>query len=221
MHKILVVAAHPDDEVLGCGGTIARHTENGDQVHIVIMTDGLTARKQISPEKRHTVANKVASILGAETPHFHSLPDNQMDSVPLLSIVEKLEDVVAKVCPHLVYTHHAGDLNIDHRLTHHATMTACRPLPGSSIAEIRCFEVLSATGWSSSSQSQVFVPNCAVDISSQLDTKIKALEAYQEEMRDFPHARSYETVKALAKMRGAMMGMEAAEAFTIERCLHK
>ncbi len=219
MNKVLVIAAHPDDEVLGCGGTIARHAANGDQVHIIIMADGVAARGETAAEARYAAAGKAATVLGAQPPQFQSWPDNQMDSIPLLAIAQKLEAEIAKINPKMIYTHHAGDLNIDHQLTHQAVMTACRPLPMSSIREIRCFEVLSATEWASPSQQQAFIPNCAVDISEQLDIKMMALEAYAEEMRPFPHARSYEAVKSLAVLRGAQMGMTAAEAFVIARFL--
>ncbi len=219
MSKILVVAAHPDDEVLGCGGTIARHVADGDQVYIVIMADGVTARGETKAEARYAAAGKAAAVMGAQPPRFQSWPDNQMDSVPLLSIAQKLEVEIAKINPEMIYTHHAGDLNIDHQLTNQAVMTACRPLPTSSVREICCFEVLSATEWASPSQQQAFIPNCAVDISEQLDTKITALEAYAEEMHPFPHARSYEAIRSLALLRGAQMGMAAAEAFIITRFL--
>ena len=182
------------------------------------MADGVGARNETVIEARYAMANKAAGILGAQPPLFQSWPDNQMDNVSFLSIVQKLETEIENINPNLIYTHYAGDLNIDHQITHRAVMTACRPLPGSSVREIRCFEILSSTEWLSSSQ-RSFVPNCTVDISKQLDTKIMALECYKEEMRPFHHARSYEAVKALATLRGAQMGMVAAEAFIIERLL--
>ena len=149
--KILVVAAHPDDEVLGCGGTMARHAKNGDKVHIVFMSDGVNSRENVKyneENERREYAKKASEILGAQTPKFFDFPDNMMDTVPLLEIVKELEVYIQELQPNIVYTHYKGDLNIDHQITYQAVMTACRPTPRSSITQIYLFEILSSTEWS-------------------------------------------------------------------------
>jgi len=221
MKTVLVVAAHADDEALGCGGTIARHVEDGDVVHLVLMADGVYSRKDASKEdlKRRVEASRRAqSILGASSSQSLELPDNQMGSVPLLEIVQKLELILAGIQPSVIYTHHHGDLNVDHRLTHAAVMTACRPLPGSSVREIYGFEVLSSTEWATQ-QDSPFLPNYFVDITQQLQTKLDALEAYAEEMRKTPHSRSMAHVEVLAHHRGYSVGVDAAEAFEVYKII--
>lgn len=222
---VLVVAAHPDDEVLGCGGAIARHADAGDAIHILILAEGATARsnERDAEAQRDEIealrddARQAARILGAQPPKFAGLPDNRLDSLDLLDIVKKVEATVAEVQPTTVYTHHGGDLNLDHRICHHATMIACRPLPEATCAAIFEFETVSSTEWASPSTDKPFVPMRFVDISRQLDRKLEALRAYGSEVRPFPHARSVENVAALARVRGASAGMEAAEAFMVAR----
>ena len=221
MTKVLVVAAHPDDEVLGCGGTIAKHVNNSDRVFIIFMADGVGSRAEILSEEdiavRRGHAKKSCKILGTEPPVFFDFPDNQMDSVPLLEIIKTLEDEVKSIQPDIVYTHHSGDLNIDHQLTHQAVMTVCRPVPGQTVKRICSFEVLSSTEWSSMSNNNSFTPNYYVDITETLDTKIQSLNAYKDELNAYPHSRSIEAVIALSKYRGVSSGVKSAEAFILER----
>ena len=214
---ILVVVAHPDDEVLGAGGTLARRATQGDQVHIVFLADGVGARgdDRGAVERRAKAARQAAMLLGAREPQFLGFPDNRLDTVDLLDLTKAIEQVVGQVAPHTVYTHHAGDLNIDHGLCHRAVLTACRPLPESSVRRIYAMEVPSSTEWSVATD--VFAPNRFIDISATLETKRRALEAYAEEMRPFPHPRSFEAVQALALWRGASAGLRAAEAFAVVR----
>lgn len=222
MTGILVVAAHPDDEVLGCGGTIARHVATGDSVDVLFLADGVTSRqgKRTSALAQRSAAARCAcDILGARAPRFFQFPDNRLDSVPLLEVVKLLETVLAETGPRILYTHHGGDLNVDHRIAHQVVMTACRPQPGSSVKGIYSFEVPSSTDWSSQVSSAPFRPNHFVDVTDHFARKMQALEAYQEELRAFPHARSREVVEALARVRGASVGVVAAEAFGVERQL--
>jgi|TARA_R100001530_G_scaffold128257_1_gene97886 LmbE family N-acetylglucosaminyl deacetylase len=212
METVLVVVAHPDDEVLGCGGTMAKHGANGDKVHTLILADGFSAR--LEGASRHTNALRAAETLGGEPPQFLDLPDNRLDTLPLLNVVKLVEGVVETLKPTIVYTHHGGDLNVDHRITHQAVMTACRPLPGSSVTAIYSFEVASSTELS---LSQTFQPTHFVDIDLYLETKLDALACYEDEMRCFPHSRSLRAVEALAHWRGASVGVEAAESFEILR----
>lgn len=218
---VLVIAAHADDEVLGCGGTIARHVAEGCKVHVVFMADGVTSRPGAEPgelQARLSAAHQAQVILGVCQTRSLGLPDNRMDSLPLLEVVQQLEPVIEEVHPSLVYTHHHGDLNVDHRITHQAVMTACRPVPGRSVKEIRCFEVLSSTEWGAAYAP--FEPDIFVDISAYLDVKRAALAAYGGEMRDAPHSRSVAHVEVLARHRGCCVGLQAAEAFALARKIY-
>lgn len=218
--KILVVAAHTDDEALGCGGTIARHAAAGDVVYALFMTDGVASRGVSDSEAKHrqTAAAAAAKILGLAEIFQREFPDNRMDSVALLDVVKAVEDVVLKVQPEILYTHHAGDLNVDHRVTHQAVMTACRPLPGTPVREIYAFEALSSTEWTGSGQQQ-FSPNVFIDISDFVGVKQRALEAYAEEMRAAPHSRSLAHVRSLGEHRGNTVGVASAEAFEAIRVI--
>ena len=215
MNKILIIVAHPDDEVLGCGATVAKHVQNGDRAKVVFMADGFGSRDDDG--NRDNSAERASKILGCENPIFLNLPDNQLDTIPLLDIVKKIEKVIEDFQPSVIYTHHFGDLNIDHQITHKAVMTACRPQPNFCVKEIYSFEVLSATHWQSPSMGNAFIPNYFVDVSGFMDNKIKALQCYDGEMRDPPHARSYKSVENLAKFRGSLAGIKFAEAFFLER----
>ena len=212
---VLIVAAHPDDEVLGCGGTIARHVAEGDVVHVVFMADGVSSRNgefQQALSERQLAQNKAIKILGIHSSFSLGFPDNRLDSVAMLDIVQPLEKLINDIRPDTVYTHHHGDLNVDHRLTCQAVLTACRPQPSCSVREILTFEVMSSTEWAGISQ-PAFEPNVFVDISEYWVQKMKALEAYHLEMRKVPHSRSMENLKALAIYRGHSVGFLAAEAF--------
>jgi len=224
MRTVLVVAAHPDDEVLGCGGTIAWHVGKGDEVHVLFMTDGVSSRDLLSNEskyERNKSAYQSCEVLGAQKPNFLGFPDNRMDTVGLLDVIKEIEKVIDQIQPLIIYTHHGGDLNIDHQITHQATLTACRPQPESSVYEIYSFEILSSTEWASPSVNNAFIPNRYVDISTVMEHKLEALNAYAEEIRKYPHSRSIESVVSLMKVRGSSMGLIAAESFKVERILVK
>jgi LmbE family N-acetylglucosaminyl deacetylase len=199
MNKILIIVAHPDDEVLGCGATITKHAKCGDKVQVVFLTDGFGSRG--NGYNRDNSAEDASKVLGCESPIFLNLPDNQLDTIALLDIVKKIEEMVEDFQPSIIYTHNFGDLNVDHQITHKAVMTACRPQPDFCVKEIYSFEVLSATHWQSPSMGNAFIPNYFVDVSGFMDNKIKALQCYDGEMRDPPHARSYKSVENLAKFR--------------------
>ena len=224
--RILVVAAHPDDEVLGCGGTISIHSMNGDEVYVLILGEGITSRdikrdrknreKEIQELRRNIdAANK---IVGTKKTYIYDFPDNRFDSVPLLDIIKIVENVKNEVMPDIVYTHHHGDLNIDHRLTFHAVLTGCRPLKDESVKEIYSFEVPSSTEWSPDS-STYFMPNYFVDIKETITKKFEAMKAYKSEIREFPHPRSVMAIENLDRIRGANVGFEYAEAFMVVRII--
>lgn len=218
---ILVIAAHPDDEVLGCGGTIARHVNDGDQVYVLCMTNGVSARKKSSANDikvRGLAAQKASNILGVAAFHSFSFPDNRLDSIDLLEIVSSLETILPQINPEIIYTHHFGDLNIDHQITYKAVLTACRPLPGSKIKEIYSFEIPSSTDWTYSNINH-FLPNFFVDISPYMERKRLALNAYSIEMRESPHARSNNNIEAISVFRGNSVGVDFAEAFQVVRII--
>jgi len=218
---VLVVAAHTDDEAIGCGGAIARHVAEGDTVYAVFMADGVTSRPDSSDTElaqRQKASESAMKILGIKQSFMLGLPDNRMDTVPFLDIVQSLEKVVCEVNPAIIYTHHHGDLNIDHRITHQAVLTACRPTPACAVREIYSFEVLSATEWNTAG-CEPFSPNVFIDISQYLTIKNQAIEAYHLETRPAPHTRSIENILRLAEYRGNTVGVEAAEAFSLVRRL--
>ena len=216
--KVLVVAAHPDDEILGCGGTMALHVDKGDDVYVVFMADGVASRlgKDNSVIDRGSAAENAAKILGVTSVENLDFPDNSMDSVPLLDVTKAIEAKIEKLQPKVIYTHHLGDLNVDHQITHKAVMTACRPQPDFCVKEIFAFEVLSSTEWQTPGYFP-FMPNVFVDIGKQIDVKRKALEAYSKEMRQPPNSRSIENSIRLNALRGNTVGVEYAESFVLLR----
>lgn len=223
--SILVVAAHADDEALGCGGVIAKYASEGLGVYVLIIADGVTARKDaydvqtclLEIVQRENLAKEACKILGAHEPEFARFPDNRCDQVPLLDIIKKIEQVIHRIKPTIVYTHNGSDLNIDHALTFKAVLTACRPVAGASVKKIYAFETLSSTEWSPLGIAAPFYPTRFVDIAAFEDVKMKALTVYASEMKAFPDARSLEAVKALGRLRGAQVGVLAAEAFVLIR----
>lgn len=227
MESVLVVAAHPDDEVLGCGGTIARHSDAGDTVHVLIVAEGATSRNTCGSrscfvEELSTLADSAklaGDILGAAGVELLGLPDNRLDSLDRLELIKIIESRVACHRPDIIYVHHAGDLNVDHRRLNEAVVTACRPIPNQPVKRILSFEVASSSEWQPPNSGPLFQPNWFVDISEQFSRKKEALETYSSEMRPWPHARSIEAIEHLARWRGAQSGVAAAEAFCLLRQL--
>ncbi len=216
---MLVVAAHPDDETLGCGGTIARHVAEGDTVDAVFMADGVSSRPGADPDEaasRLLCSEQALSILGIKRSFHLGMPDNMLDSIPLLELVQRLEKIVAETAPDLIYTHHCADLNIDHRITFQAVLTVARPQPRCSIREVLTFEVMSSTEWASESGTP-FAPDVFTDITAYWEQKKKALAAYAVEMREAPHSRSVAHMDALSLHRGMSVGLARAEAFKLIR----
>ena len=216
---VLICAAHADDEAIGCSGTIAKHVENGDKVHVVFMTNGVDSRSKFSSgaiNNRHKISLKVADILGISSVQNLDFPDNMMDSIPLLHVVRVIENLIDKLKPEIVYTHHLGDLNIDHKITHKAVLTACRPQPGFCVREIYSFEVLSSTEWQTPGYSS-FEPNFFIDISSWIEKKRKVLCMYVDEMHKPPHSRNIDNIIRLNRLRGNSVGVDYAEAFSLIR----
>lgn len=215
----MIIAAHPDDEVLGAGGTLMRHAEEGDDVYCLILGTGALSREKAGSkdvEALDSAAKESAKILGFRDIWFSRFPDNRFDSVDLLQIIKEVEKHVEKTKPEIVYTHHGGDLNIDHKLTFDAVLTACRPIKGCSVRKILTFETLSSTEWGNQAE-KPFLPNTYLDITGTIEKKVEAIKCYSSELRDYPHPRSEEAIRALARKRGSEAGLESAEAFCLVR----
>jgi LmbE family N-acetylglucosaminyl deacetylase len=212
--KILVTAAHPDDETLGCGGTIAKLSRKGHEVHLLTFTDGIGARLE---GDRRSELYDVSKILGISQFESFDFPDNQMDTVPLLSVVKKIEDYLEKnnLNPDWVMTHTPDCLNIDHKIVHTATLTAFRGLSYYNPIKIMCYEVPSSSEWNPLKK---FMPNFYVSLSKEdFQKKMSALNVYDGEIREFPHPRSYKNIDVLACATGSEVGYEKSEKFMIIR----
>lgn len=216
---ILIVAAHPDDEVLGCGGTIAKLSEN-NAIYVLILGEGITSR-DISDKEKNKELNELKKqseqankLLGTKKAFFNNFPDNKFDTVPLLDIVKSVEKIKRIVNPDIIFTHSKADLNVDHRITYQAVLTATRPIKGESVKALYSFEVLSSTEWNFPSG---FAPNVFIDITDTLDTKLKAMNVYKNEIRDDMHPRSLRGIITNSQLWGLKVGLEYAEAFELVR----
>jgi LmbE family N-acetylglucosaminyl deacetylase len=222
--SVLVVAAHPDDEILGCGGTMTRLVREGHEVRIAILAEGISSRyahredaDRLQLQHLHARAQQAAGKVGAKELVLCKLPDNRLDTVPLLEVVKTVEDLVARFRPETIYTHHPGDLNVDHGVVYRAVLTATRPVSGQCVRDVYAFEVPSSTEWAFQRLGPSFRPNIFVDIVDSLETKIAALACYDTETRKFPHPRSPEALRAIATRWGSVAGLQAAEAFELIR----
>jgi LmbE family N-acetylglucosaminyl deacetylase len=218
--NVLVVAAHPDDEVLGCGATLARLAREGRSVYVTILGEGITARlpqpakaDPASLNKMRHCSQRVAHLLGVKELSLHDLPDNRFDSIPLLHVIKLVEESIERWQPTIIYTHHASDLNIDHQVVNRAVLTAARPVQGQAVREIYMFEVPSSTEWGFQQLGPTFKPNVFVNIADTLALKLEGMKCYETEVREFPHPRSPEALTAIARRWGSVVGCQAAEAF--------
>lgn len=222
--KILVIAAHPDDEILGCGGTIAKLAKADGQVYTLILGTGVASRyetengkeikSQIEELKRQLYAAN--ETVGVKEVFIHNFPDNKFDTVALLDIVKVIEKIKTKIKPEVVFTHYLKDLNIDHQITYQAVITAARPLSTETVREIYSFEVPSSTEWA---YPLSFAPDVFFDITETVDLKIKAISSYKSELREFPHPRSIKGLELNAQVWGMKAGVRYAEAFKAVRIL--
>lgn len=218
MKTILIIAAHPDDEVLGCGGLIARESRRGSRCHVLILTDGSAGRYDAETAAAHRQNTEAANrILGTASVAVEDFPNQLLETVPVTVIAQCIEGHLERVGPATVYTHHSGDLNRDHAVASEATMVACRPVPGQAVREIYSYNVPSSTEYNAVSAHTVFIPNVFVDIAETLDIKIEALSAYDTECHPFPHPRSPESLRAHARYWGLNAGMACAEPFRLIR----
>ena len=229
MSKIVaVIAAHADDEVLGCGGAIAKFVKEGCAVHVLLLADGETSRPDLDAinydkarKQRNRAAVRANEILGTKSLTMLDFPDNRMDGLNLLDVVKAVEVFIEEHRPNIVVTHFSNDVNIDHQITHQAVAVACRPQPSHCVEELLFMEIASSTEWIPVTGQTLFAPNYWIDITESIDIKLEALNAYKDELREFPHPRSIAGVTALAKWRGCTVGVAFAESFVAGRIIVK
>lgn len=222
MSRILVVAPHPDDEVLGAGGTIARLTHEGHEVIVVIVTRGDSAMfdpdviEQGCEEARHAHA-----LLGVQrTVFMEGFPAALLDTIPHSHLNEALRELLCDIKPHILFIPFNGDIHLDHRLVFESVLVAARPNGAQRIQAIYSYETLSETNWNAAPLTPGFCPNTYSDIAAYLEAKLEAMSVYRSQLKPFPHERSLEAIRALARLRGATVGLEAAEAFVLIRSIH-
>lgn len=222
--KVLVIAAHPDDEVYGMGGTIAKLADEGNEVHVLIVTDGSTTQYKNNVKLNEIIIKKkqevkcANEVLGVAKVHFGELPDMKLDQVAHVEINGVIENVVRKIRPDIVYTHFYGDVNLDHQNVYKSTLVAVRPVPGQSVKELYCYRVPSSTEWSPQmADSSIFMPNVFVDISNYSPKKYEAIKLYETEIRDYPHPRSIKYVEKCDCAAGLKCGIGLTEEFMLLR----
>tara|TARA_Y100000590_G_scaffold456493_1_gene607201 strand:+ start:1098 stop:1781 length:684 start_codon:yes stop_codon:yes gene_type:complete len=221
--NVLIVAAHPDDEILGCGGTIAKY-KNKYNFYCLFLTDGVSSRSngstQLNKEIKERIfsAKKAAKIIGIKKIFFGNFPDNSLDSIPRLNVIKYIEKYIKIVKPYKIYTHNPFDLNIDHSIVSKAVVTATRPFKSNLqiVNELLFFEIPSSTEWNFGSKN-FFRPNVFEDIKKNIRIKLKALKCYKSELKKYPHPRSLKGVKVYSEFRGITSGLENAEAFILSR----
>ncbi len=219
MEKILVIAAHPDDELLSLGGTIRKYVEKGYEVNCLILGEGQTSRQDVRTEslelisELHADSLRAAKIIGFKNVHFSNLPDNRFDSVDLLDVIKIVEKYISRYQPTTVFTHHFGDRSIDHRITYDAVMTSVRPVGTYCVSKVYTFDTPSSTEWAFSGQDKIFYPNVFVDITETINYKLDAMDCYKSELGTYPHPRSRKALSTIAARYGIVVGVEYAEAF--------
>lgn len=219
--RVLVLAAHPDDEVLGCGGTVARLAAEGHTVNTVIFCENSTVRYGDGMARKiEDMALNCARVLGVEEPVLLGMPDQKLDTYSALEMAQVVEGVINDFQPEMVFTHHGGDINEDHQVLFEATMVATRPLPNRTVRTVLTYETISSTEWGVSNYHSSFKPNVFYNISDTLGRKLEAFGVYTSEVRPFPHPRSLEAIEVRAKDWGSRVGLPAAEPFQLIRTLN-
>lgn len=221
---VLVFAPHPDDEIIGCGGTITRHVENGDIVFVCIVTRGKPPVYKHTPEilekLPHDLFNEIEAshkVLGIKNTYYLQFPAVMLETVPRYELNDKISEIITKLQPSVIYMPHFGDMQKDHAVTSEAIMVAVRPKGHHIVQAVYSYETLSETEWNIPHSANAFIPNTYVDISKYLDRKKQAMSYYKSQLSDFPNPRSLEAMEALAKYRGSTMGSTSAEAFMLIR----
>jgi LmbE family N-acetylglucosaminyl deacetylase len=216
--RVVAVVAHPDDEVLGVGGTLARHAQDGAEVTALVLADGATSRYAERMQDELQVAGQKSALhLGLREIRFANLPDQRLDALPLIEVTRVVDAVLDELRPDVVYTHFAGDVNLDHAVVARATWTACRPYARPGVRELLAFETPSSTEWGWPGLGDRFSPNVFVDVSDTIDTKLVAMACYDSELRPEPHPRSLDALLTRAAYWGSVVGMRAAEPFMVLR----
>jgi len=216
--SVLVIAPHPDDEVLGCGGTIARHVSQGDEVNVLIVTRGIP--ELFPPEEiegTYFELKEAHSLLGVAKTVFLDFPAPELDTVPRHCVADAIRNVIFDFGPRVVYFPHYGDLHEDHKIVHYATLVASRPVNENPVRRLLCYETLSESDWGRPVGSEAFIPNVFIDVTAYLDTKLNAMACYKSQLVQGPRSRSLMTLESLARLRGSNVGFEAAEAFVLIR----
>ena len=216
--RVVVIGAHPDDELLGAGGTLARHVLSGDEVHAIVVADG--ARSRYPAELAATLekqAHRAAEVIGFTSLQLLSLPDQRLDTLPLIELTQRLEGVLDEINPSIVYTHFPEDVNADHGLVARCAWTACRPYRRPQVRKFAVFETPSSTEWAWPMPGTELRPNLFVDVTDTLTTKIAAMDCYETELRDYPHPRSGRALRERAAYWGSHIGRPAAEPFAVLR----
>lgn len=228
--RVLVVVAHPDDELLGNGATMNRLINDfGCTIRAVILGEGITSRSdnrdlakweyELAIHKKNI--ENARQAIGYESVGVYDFPDNRFDTVALLEIIKVVEKEKSQFQPDVIFTHHGGDVNIDHQRTFESVITACRPMEHETVKTIITFETPSGTEWRANTDPRHFLPNFFVCVSkSNLDSKIKGMESYEFEKRVYPHPRSPEALQIQAKRWGVVVGAEYAEAFCLVRSIN-
>lgn len=223
MQKILVVVAHPDDEILGMGGTIAKLSAQGKDVHVLIVTDGSSAQYRDSADLQQIIEAKkletknACDCVGVKSIHYGGLPDMRLDVTPHIQVNRAIEKVVDEIEPDAIFTHFYGDVNLDHQCVFKSVMVAARPVADQVVKEVYCFDVPSSTEWNAFNTATMFMPNVAVDIEKFAEQKYAALAEYKTELREFPHPRSIEHIRRQDEANGLKVGLRSAENFMLIR----
>lgn len=218
--RILILAAHPDDEVLGCGATAAKLVRDGHTVIPVIVCENASVRYESDMQPRiEESAIKSAEILGISNPVFLRMPDQKLDTYPALEMAQVIEKAIKDLAPDMVFTHHGGDINKDHQIIFEATLVASRPTPTNKVRTLLTYETVSSTEWGFPDYHARFSANTFYDVTDTLAVKLEAFSQYTSELRNYPHPRSIEALENRAKDWGARVGMKAAEAFQLIRAL--
>ena len=218
MEKVLVIAPHPDDEVIGVGGTIIKHVESGAEVYVCFVCRGKEPLFRDSEvELCRTETIECHKILGVKERFYLDFPSVLLEKEDLYKINDALSFVINKVQPNVVYIPHIGDMQKDHQIVAECAMVALRPKYSHRVMHIYSYETLSETGWNTPNVSNAFIPNVYVDISNQNSKKLKAIKCYKSQISDFPNSRSVEAIESLSKYRGALIHVRAAECFMLIR----
>lgn len=215
-NKVLVIAAHPDDELLGCGGVVAQHTKRGDHVTTLVMCEGESLRYQGQEINQQSHIWKAAKVLGVDDVRSFQFPDQKLETIILTDLIDPILKVVREIEPNIVYTQYGGDVNRDHKILFEAVLVATRPTEH-FIETVYAFDTASSTEWA---YPRSFIPDTWIDISETLEQKLEAMSCYTSELRDYPHPRSLEALRNKAKAWGNQCNMDAAEVFmTIRRVI--